>query len=171
VSVGSFAANLRSFESIRDFIASASITTLVDLPFVLLFLLALSWISPFLLIPPVVAIIAIVIVSLAAQTRMESLTISSFQAASQRNAVLVEAIAGLETVKTLNAQSHVQRNWEGATQFIAYLSSKLKLISSSAVNFVQTMQQLVSVCIVIIGVYQIQEAAMSMGGIIAASMI
>ena len=41
-SVGSFAANLRSFESVRDFIASASLTTLVDLPFVLLFLAVLS---------------------------------------------------------------------------------------------------------------------------------
>jgi len=170
-SVGSFAANLRSFESIRDFIASASITTLVDLPFVLLFLAVLAWISPWFMIPPVVAILIIVIVSLAAQARMESLTMSSFQASAQRNAVLVEALAGLETVKTLNAQGHVQRGWESATQFIAYIGGKLKLISASTVNFVQTMQQLVSVCIVIIGVYQIQEAAVSLGGIIAASMI
>jgi len=170
-SVGSFAANLRSFESIRDFIASASITTLVDLPFVLLFLTVLGWISPWMVIPPVVAILLIIIVSLAAQARMESLTMASFQASAQRNAVLIEALAGLETVKTLNAQGHVQRRWESATQFIAYLGGKLKLISSSTVNFVQTMQQLVSVCIVIIGVYQIQEAAMSLGGIIAASMI
>jgi len=170
-SVGSFAANLRSFESVRDFIASASLTTLVDLPFVLLFLAVLAWISPWFVVPPVVAIVLILIVSLAAQARMESLTTASFQASAQRNAVLVEALAGLETVKTLNAQGHVQRHWESATQFIAYQGGKLKLVSASTVNFVQTMTQLVSVCIVIIGVYQIQEAAMSLGGIIAASMI
>jgi len=96
---------------------------------------------------------------------------ATFQASAQRNAVLVEALSGLDTVKTLNAQGHVQRRWESATQFIAYIGGKLKLISSSTVNFVQTTQQLVSVCVVIIGVYQIQEAAMSLGGIIAASMI
>lgn len=56
-SVGSFAANLRSFESVRDFIASASLTTLVDLPFVLLFLLVLAWISPWMVIPPLFAIV------------------------------------------------------------------------------------------------------------------
>ena len=67
VSVGSFAANLRSFESIRDFIASATITTLVDLPFILLFLLALVWISPWMVLPPLVAIVLILLVSLAAQ--------------------------------------------------------------------------------------------------------
>ncbi|ANN78357.1 type I secretion system permease/ATPase [Bordetella flabilis] len=171
VSVGSFAANLRSFEAIRDFIASASITTLVDLPFVILFLLVLAWISPWMLIPPVVAILLIVLVSLAAQFRMETLTMASYQAASQRNATLVEALTGFETVKTLNAQGAMQRNWERSTEFIANIGSKLKLMSSTTVGFVSAMQQLVSVAVVTIGVYLAQESFISMGGIIAASMI
>ncbi|SSW72582.1 type I secretion system permease/ATPase [Achromobacter agilis] len=171
VSVGSFAANLRSFESIRDFIASATITTLVDLPFILLFLLALAWISPWMILPPLVAIVLILLVSLAAQARMESLTMATFQASSQRNATLVEALTGLEAVKTLNAQGSIQRNWERATEFIALTGGKLKLISSSTVGFVQAIQQMVSISVVIIGVYQAQESAISMGGIIAASMI
>ncbi|ARP90979.1 type I secretion system permease/ATPase [Bordetella genomosp. 9] len=171
VSVGSFAANLRSFESIRDFIASASITTLVDLPFVLLFLLVLAWISPFMLIPPIVAIVLIVLVSLAAQFRMETLTMASYQAASQRNATLVEALTGFETVKTLNAQGAMQRNWERSTEYIAEIGSKLKLISSTTVGFVSAMSQLVSVSVVTIGVYLAHDSSVSMGGIIAASMI
>ncbi|WMD22993.1 type I secretion system permease/ATPase [Achromobacter seleniivolatilans] len=171
VSVGSFAANLRSFESIRDFIASATITTLVDLPFIVLFLAALAWISPWMILPPLVAIVLILLVSLAAQARMEALTMATFQASSQRNATLVEALTGLEAVKTLNAQGSIQRNWERATEFIAQTGGKLKLISSSTVGFVQAIQQLVSIAVVIIGVYQAQESAMSMGGIIAASMI
>ncbi|AOB30977.1 ABC transporter [Bordetella sp. H567] len=170
-SVGSFAANLRSFESIRDFIASASITTLVDLPFVVLFLLVLAWISPWMLIPPVVAIVLIVLVSLAAQFRMETLTMASYQASSQRNATLVEALTGFETVKTLNAQGAMQRNWERSTEYIANISSKLKLMSSTTVGFVAAMQQLVSVAVVTIGVYLAHDSAVSMGGIIAASMI
>ncbi|RSF02996.1 type I secretion system permease/ATPase [Achromobacter aegrifaciens] len=171
VSVGSFAANLRSFESIRDFIASATITTLVDLPFILLFLLALAWISPWMVLPPLVAIVLILLVSLAAQARMESLTMASYHASAQRNATLVEALTGLESVKTLNAQGSIQRNWERATEYIALTGGKLKLISSSTVGFVQAVQQLVSISVVIIGVYQAQESAISMGGIIAASMI
>ncbi|MEN2433038.1 type I secretion system permease/ATPase [Comamonas sp. F1-6] len=170
-SVGSFAANLRSFESVRDFIASASLTTLVDLPFVLLFLVAIAWVSPWMLIPPVVAIAAILLVSFWAQARMESLTLKTFQASSQRNALLVESLTNLEAVKTLNAQSGVQRLWESSTQYIAYMGGKIKFISSGTVNFVQTLQQLVTIAVVVIGVYQVQDAALSMGGIIAASMI
>ncbi|WP_312567097.1 type I secretion system permease/ATPase [Comamonas sp.] len=170
-SVGSFSANLRSFESVRDFIASASLTTLVDLPFVLLFLLVLAWISPWMLIPPIVAIIAVLLVSFYAQAGLEALTVKTFQAASQRNALLVEALTNLDAVKTLNAQGGVQRLWESATQYIALVSGKIKLISAANVNFVQTMQQLVTVAVVIIGVYLVQAAELSMGGIIAASMI
>ena len=170
-SVGSFASNLRSFESVRDFIASASLTTLVDLPFVLLFLAVLAWISPWMLLPPVVAIAAVLAVSFAAQARMEAMTIKTFQAASQRNAVLVESLTNLEAVKTLNAQGSVQRLWESSTEYLAYMGGKIKLISSTTVNFVQTMQQMVSVAVVVIGVYLVQDAALSMGGIIAASMI
>ncbi|BDB70634.1 ABC transporter [Comamonas thiooxydans] len=170
-SVGSFAANLRSFESVRDFIASASLTTLVDLPFVLLFLVAIAWVSPWMLIPPVVAIAAILLVSFWAQARMENLTLKTFQASSQRNALLVESLTNLEAVKTLNAQSGVQRLWESSTQYIAYMGGKIKFISSGTVNFVQTLQQLVTIAVVVIGVYQVQDASLSMGGIIAASMI
>lgn len=170
-SVGSFAANLRSFESVRDFIASASLTTLVDLPFVLLFLVAIAWVSPWMLIPPVVAIAAILLVSFWAQARMESLTLKTFQASSQRNALLVESLTNLEAVKTLNAQGGVQRLWESSTRYIAYMGGKIKFISSGTVNFVQTLQQLVTIAVVVIGVYQVQDSALSMGGIIAASMI
>ena len=53
-SVGSFAANLRGFEQVRDFIASGTVTALIDLPFALLFLGVIGWISPWLMAPVVV---------------------------------------------------------------------------------------------------------------------
>jgi ATP-binding cassette subfamily C protein LapB len=83
----------------------------------------------------------------------------------------VEALTNLDAVKTLNAQGGVQRLWESASQYIALIGGKIKLISSANVNFVQVMQQLVTVAVVVIGVYLVQGAQLSMGGIIAASMI
>ena len=171
VSVGSFAANLRSFESVRDFIASASLTTLVDLPFVLLFLAVLCWVSPWMLIPAILAIVVVVVVSFVSQARMAKLIGQQFQAGAQRNATLVESLSALDTIKALNAQSIAQRQWEESTQYLARLGTRIKTISSVTVNFVQTMQQLVTVIIIVIGAYLIQDAQLSMGGIIAASMI
>ncbi len=170
-SVGSFAANLRSFESVRDFIASASLTTLVDLPFVLLFLGVMAWISPYMVIPPLVAIILILAVSFVSQARMGRLVQESFQASAQRNAGLVESQSGLETLKTLNAQSTAQRKWEASTEFLATLGTRIKFISSTTIAFVQMCQQLVTIAVIVIGTFLIQQAELSLGGIIASSMV
>jgi ATP-binding cassette subfamily C protein LapB len=170
-SVGSFTANLRAFESVRDFIASASITTLVDLPFVLIFFLVLIWISPWLVLPPLIGAILIIAFAWLAQAKMNQLVELTQRASAQRNATLVESMVGLETIKIMGAESEMQRRWERATQFLAQIGGRLKLMSTTTVNFAQAITQLVSVVIVIVGVYLLIEGQLSMGGIIAASML
>lgn len=170
-SVGSFAANLRAFESVRDFVASASITTLVDLPFVFVFFFVLAWISPWLLIPPVFCITLLLVASLVVQQKMQELVDVTQRAASQRNATLVESLVGIETIKFMVAESSFQRKWEHSTVFLAQNGTKLKLLSSVIMNFAQMLQQLVSVAVLIVGVYLLMDNQISMGAIIAASML
>lgn len=170
-SVGSFAANLRAFESVRDFVASATITTLVDIPFVLIFFLVLAWISPWLMVPPFVCIVLLLIATLVVQQKMQELVELGARASSQRNATLVESLVGIETIKFMVAESSFQRKWEQSTVFIGQNGTKLKLLSSITMNFAQMLQQLVSVTVVIVGVYLLINNQVSMGGIIAASML
>lgn len=170
-SVGSFAANLRAFEAVRDFVASASITTLVDLPFVFVFFFVLAWISPWLLIPPLVCITLLLVASLVVQQKMQELVDVTQRATSQRNATLVESLVGIETIKFMVAESSFQRKWEHSTVFLAQNSTKLKLLSSVIMNFAQMLQQLVSVSVLIVGVYLLMDNQISMGAIIAASML
>jgi ATP-binding cassette subfamily C protein LapB len=169
--VGSFAANLRAFEAVRDFVASASITTLVDLPFVLVFLVVIAWISPWLLIPPLVCIALLLLASLVVQQKMQELVEVTQRASAQRNASLVESLVGIETIKFMVAESAFQRKWEQSTVFLAQHGAKLKLLSSGTLNFAQMLQQLVSVTTVIVGVYLLMSNQISMGAIIAASML
>lgn len=171
VSVGSFAANLRAFESVRDFIASATVTALIDLPFVLIFLLVLLWISPWLLLPALTGMLLVIGVALFTQAKMHALTETSYRASAQRNAVLIESLVGLETLKTLGAEGEIQRRWERATLFIAQVSARTRLLSASTMNFAQTVQQAVNICTIILGVYLMTENQITMGAIIAASMI
>ncbi|MFZ2329934.1 MAG: type I secretion system permease/ATPase [Rhodoferax sp.] len=170
-SVGSFAANLRAFESVREFVASATITTLVDIPFVFVFFLVIAWISPWLLLPPMICIVILILASLIVQQKMQELVEVSQRATSQRNAALVESLVGIETVKFMVAESYFQRKWEQATVFIAQTGTKLKLLSSTIMSMVQLLQQFVSVVVVIVGVYLLVDNQISMGGIIAASML
>jgi ATP-binding cassette subfamily C protein LapB len=170
-SVGSFAANLRAFESVRDFVASASITTLVDMPFVLVFLAVIAWISPWLLLPVLACILVLLVSSMVVQQKMQELVEVTSRASAQRNATLVESLVGIETIKFMVAESSFQRKWEHSTVFLAQNGSKLKLLSSVIMNFAQMLQQLVSVGVLIVGVYLLIANQVSMGAIIAASML
>ena len=170
-SVGSFAANLRAFESVREFVASATITTLVDIPFVLVFFLVIAWISPWLILPPLFCILALIVASMVVQQKMQELVEITQRATSQRNATLVESLVGIETVKFMVAESAFQRKWEQTTVFLAQTGTKLKLLSSTIMSTVQFLQQLVTVMVVIVGVYLLVDNQLSMGGIIAASML
>lgn len=170
-SVGSFAANLRAFESVREFVASATITTLVDIPFVLVFFVVIAWISPWLVLPPLFCIVVLIVASLVVQQKMQELVEVTQRATSQRNATLVESLVGIETVKFMVAESAFQRKWEQTTVFLAQTGTKLKLLSSSIMSMVQFLQQFVTVVVVIVGVYLLVDNQLSMGGIIAASML
>ncbi|OGB31385.1 MAG: ABC transporter [Burkholderiales bacterium RIFCSPLOWO2_12_FULL_61_40] len=170
-SVGSFAANLRAFESVRDFVASASITTLVDIPFVLVFLGVIAWISPWLMIPVVLCIVCLLVASMVVQQKMQELVEVTQRASAQRNATLVESLVGIETIKFMVAESSFQRKWEHSTVFLAQTGTQLKLLSSVIMNMAQTLQQLVSVGVLVVGVYLLMDNQISMGAIIAASML
>jgi len=170
-SVGSFASNLRSFESVRDFIASATVTALIDFPFALIFLLVIVWISWPLVLIPVVGLTIGLIYAYILQYRMHELAETTYRAAALRNATLVESLTALETIKAQGAEGVVQNKWERATAFLARTGAQLRLLSASASNGAATIAQLVNVLLIVAGVYLIRERELTMGGLIAITML
>lgn len=170
-SVGSFASNLRSFESVRDFITSATVVTLIDLPFGIIFLIVIAWISPFMVLPALIGGAVVLIYSLSVQTKMHDLSETMYRASAQRNATLIESLVGLETVKSMGIEGQMQGKWEKSALFLSEVGSKLKLLSSSITNGSYALQQIISVSIIILGVYLISNGDLTMGGLIACSQL
>lgn len=170
-SVGSFTAGLQSFEAIRSFISSATILALVDLPFVLLFIIVVLLISWPLIFPIMVGVALIMIYTAAVQHKMHLLSENSMQASAQRNASLVESLSGLETVKILGIEGRMQAVWEKTTLLVSRVGVKMRLLSGSVGTGTLWIQQVVSVVIIIIGVYQIIDGNLTQGGLIAAYML
>lgn len=171
LSAGAFAANLRSFETVRDFIASATVTTLIDLPFAFLFLAVMAWIDPPMALPGLIGIVLIVGYALLVQDRMHELSETTYRAGAQRNASLVESLVGLETVKALGAEGIMQRKWEQSAAFLARTSTQLRLLAATTLNGAQGIAQLVFLAIIVLGVYRIGGGELTMGGLIACSML
>jgi ATP-binding cassette subfamily C protein LapB len=171
VSAGSFAANLRSFETVRDFIASATVTALVDLPFAVLFLVVMAWIDLPMFVPVLFGMVLVVGYAWLVQAKMHDLAETTYRAGAMRNANLVESLVGLETVKAVGAEGVMQRKWERSAIFLARVSNQLRLLAATTINSAAWMQQLVSLAIIILGVYRIGVAELSMGGLIACTML
>ncbi|MDD5299261.1 MAG: type I secretion system permease/ATPase [Gallionella sp.] len=170
-SVGAFASTMKSFETVRDFIASATVSTLIDMPFALLFYLVIAWIAWPLVFIPIIGFIVVVIYIYALQQKMHELSETTYRAASLRNATLVESLTAMETIKALSAESHVQATWEKTAAFLAKTSNQLRMLSASATNSVQTIQQIINVGVLIGGVYLIHNGSLSQGGLIACTML
>jgi ATP-binding cassette subfamily C protein LapB len=170
-SAGSFASNLRSFESVRDFIGSATVVAFIDLPFALIFLVVIGWISWMMLIPLLIGAAIMVLYALAVQGRMHELAETTYRAGAQRNATLIEGLVGFETLKALAAEAPIQRKWEKSAALLARVGAQLRLLSSTASNTSAFVQQFINLAIVIIGVYLISERELTMGGLIACTML
>ena len=168
-SVGSFAQNLRGFEQVRDFIASSTVTTLIDLPFALLFLGVMVWISPWLALPVVVAGAAILGLGWLLQRRLQELAQTTHRASATRNATLVESLHGIETIKSQGAEASVQAKWERTNAFLSATNVRMRSLSTLATTSTAILGQCVTVAIIIIGVYLINERLLTMGALIAAS--
>ena len=170
-SVGSFASNLRAFESVRDFTGSATILAFIDLPFAAIFLVVIGYIAWPLLIPLGIGVVVMLLYTFAVQARMHALSETSLRAGAQRNATLVEGLNGLETLKVLNAESAIQRRWEDSASVLARTSSQLKLLQSSASQGAAWTQQTAGLALMVLGVWLIANNQMSMGALIACYML
>ena len=170
-SAGSFASNLRAFESIRDFVGSATVVAFIDLPFALVFVAVIAWIEWVMVIPLFVGATVMLLYGFAVKRRMTELTAETYRAGAQRNASLIEALVGFETIKALAAEGRIQRKWERSAVLLARLGTQLKLLSSTASNSSAFIQQLINLVIVIIGVYLIADKQLTMGAMIACTML
>lgn len=170
-SVGSMANILKEFESIRSFITASTISLLIDLPFIIIFLITIYYISGPLVVVPVVIIIFILFYTYFAKEKLQNSIKDSYEASSLKNGVLIESLSSIETLKSLGATGYSQWKWEEATSKIADKSIHSKTISASITTVTSFLLQLNTVAIIIVGTYLIGEKMLSMGALIAVVII
>jgi len=166
-SVGSFANNLKSFDSIRSFLTNATLSVLIDFPFAILFLCVIFYISGILVFVPIIIILIIIIYALIVKKPLQTSIESTYEASAKKNGILIEALQNIETIKAQGMSGNIQFNWEESTGEIANKSLKSRLLSSSIPTVTGLLVGLNTVLIIVFGVYLIQEFELTMGGLIA----
>lgn len=166
-SVGSFANNLKDFESVRSFFTTATMTAVIDLPFAIIFLIVIYYIGGYLVFVPILTMVLILVYALLIRKPLEESIKSSHEASAKKSGILIETLQNIETVKSMSMSGKQQWSWEESTGEIAEKNLKSRLLSSSIPNVTNLFIQLNTVFVVVFGVYLIQEFELTMGGLIA----
>ncbi|MBE9611025.1 type I secretion system permease/ATPase [Chitinilyticum piscinae] len=170
-SVGALVSHFQEFEAFREFVTSATLTTLVDLPFTFLFLLLIFWLGGPLVLVPLLAIPLMVGLGVLLQRPLRAMVQESFRASAQKQATLIETLSALDTIKAVGAESPLQRRWEQVVGELSRLTIRTRMLSSAIISQATFIQQLAYVLLVVAGVYQIAERDMTTGGLIACTML
>ena len=170
-STGGLAGLVREIETLRDFFTSATLTTLVDLPFIIVTLSVVALIGGWLVMVPLVLIPIVVIAALMTQPMMGRLASRTLGQALGKQAVLVETIGSLETVKSANAGAMLGKRWDEAMKGHAEASLSQRLTSNVSINIATSVQTMAYTGIVVFGVFQISDQSLTMGGLIACSIL
>jgi ATP-binding cassette subfamily C protein LapB len=165
-SVGSFASNLREFDSIRGFLTNATLAVLIDLPFSVIFLLVIWYIGGWIVLIPLTMMLLILGYALMIRKPLQRSIESTYEAAAKKNGILIEALNNIETIKAHNIAGQIQWRWEESVGEIARKSLRSRLMSASIPTITGFLVQLTTVLIVVAGVYMIRDLELTMGGLI-----
>lgn len=170
-STGAMVNNLREFEQLREFFSSSSLLACIDLPFLVIFLLLIAFIAGPMVLLPIGAIPILIGVGMYLQYRSKKSAEAGYRQNMQKNALLVELVSGLETLKSCLAESRMQKLWEAVCGLSAESSSDARKYNQLAVSSAMLITQICTVVMIVWGVYRIGDGLMSMGALIGVNIL
>jgi subfamily B ATP-binding cassette protein HlyB/CyaB len=168
--VGDTVTRVRQLETIREFLTNASLSVLVDPLFTVVFMVAMWIYSPTLFWIVALTIPCYVAVSMLVTRPLRSLLDEKFERGAANNALLVESVSGIQTVKASAVEPQWQDRWE--RQLAGYCASSQRVINlgNSGSQAVQLISKLSLAAILYFGAKEVIAGALTVGGLVAFNM-
>ncbi|HYQ38100.1 MAG TPA: type I secretion system permease/ATPase [Pseudomonas sp.] len=170
-SIGGFAQSIHDFQGLREFLTAVTLTSLIDLPFAVLMITVIGLLGGWLVVIPLLAFPLTAVFALIVQQRLRDTVQRSLALGAQRQALLIETLGGLETLKSCGAESERQHQWESTHGALTRLDSHARLLSAVVVNGTLFLQQLAGLAMIVSGVYAIIAGNLSVGALVACYML
>lgn len=171
-SVGSMAAQLRGYEQVRSFFTASTLFGLVDLPMTIIFISLVAFIgSPLVAVVPVIAAAIAITMGLFARKRIDIIAAEGATASYYKTGLLVEAVEGVETIKAGAGSWKFLSRWLDVMNITIKNDLDMKHTNDNLTYLTQLLQQVSYVGIVIVGSFVVMQGDMTMGGLIACSIL
>lgn len=170
-STGQLAGLMRELETLRDFFASATLTAVVDVPFILLTLICIAFIGGWIVMVPLVTIPIVVGAGWLSQPALDRLASRSMAGGLNKQSVLVESIGAMEMVKTSGATPMLRKRWLKSIDDQADAALRQRLVSNIAVTIASSANTIAYMGVVVVGVFLVADRNITTGGIVACSIL
>jgi len=164
---GAVAGLVKEFENLRDFFSSATLVAIVDFPFIFLFIAMIALVGGPIALVPLIGVLIAIAAGVIIQPLMMQRTKESMAEGHNKHAVLIETLAGLETVKSVGASNLMRGRWRSGVMKQAKISTIGRFLNQFGVNTAGFAQQFSQVGVVVIGVLLVGAGEITTGALIA----
>ena len=169
--IGSKANLFRELSQIKDFFATKSILQIIDLPFFFMAVIVIFIISPAVAAVPLIVAIIIIIFNVIMQIPIANLSKKNIENIQSKNSYLVETLQGSEIIKLSNASSTKLFNWRSLVAVTDNIGHKIQSLNVFSMNLSQTVVQFVTMAVIVVGVFEIANKNLTVGGLIAVTIL
>ncbi|MFN3677051.1 MAG: type I secretion system permease/ATPase [Sphingomonas pseudosanguinis] len=170
-STGSLTGMMRELETLRDFFASATMTAMVDVPFVVVTLVFIAIIGGAVVWVPLAAIPVVIGAGWLTRPALDRLSARSLSEGQSKQSVLVETVGALEMVKTSGAATLLGRRWSKANRAHSDSAMRQRLVSTIATTVAASANTLSYAGTVVAGVFLIADHRLTTGALVACSIL
>ncbi len=168
---GTLVSQVRDYEAVKAFFTSTTLFAIADLPFALLFMLVIALLGGYVALVPLAFMPLCFAIGWLVQKPLSRFMQQQTDESARRHGILIDVIQGAESVKALHAEWRFGLLWEQLTRVLAGHAESVRRLSAKASFLTGSFQQLAYVLILVVGVYRIEAGALTMGGLIACSIL
>lgn len=168
---GNLVARVTEYAIVRDFFTSTTIVLVVDMLFLVLFVMLIAYLAGWLALVPIVAIAVMAVLGLRLRKRVERSALEAQADHGLQQTLLVESITGLETLKSIAGEGVMLGRWRRLAELSARSQERMRDVSTTAIGAAATCQQACSVMLILGGYYEFDAGRITMGAIIAIVML
>jgi ATP-binding cassette, subfamily C, bacterial LapB len=170
-STGTFISQIRELEGVRELVTSTTMGAIADLPFFFLFLIIFALIGGNLFWVMLLVVPLMILPAILAQKKLAQLAQEGMRESSIRNAILVEAVQGIEDIKLLRAESRFQNQWNHMNEVSADISMQQRKIVGVLTAWTQKIQGLTYAAVILVGCFAVMKGDMTTGALVACSIL
>ncbi|MDO6645495.1 type I secretion system permease/ATPase [Acinetobacter guillouiae] len=170
-STGSFISQIRELEGVRELVTSTTISAIADLPFFFLFLVIFWIIGGNIFWVMLLVVPLMIIPGFLVQKKLAQLATEGMRESAIRNAILVEAVQGIEDIKLLRAEARFQNQWNHMNEVSADVSMRQRKIVGWLNAWTQKIQGLTYAIVVLVGCFAVMKGDMTTGALVACSIL